>query len=252
MNKLASCFHKILPEVSSFAGLRLYRTVCLNIRERSASSGTDTIDQHEVLWGPSVGMIPIIMRYRLRSHSMTAVMTSALADICRIHGWPAFKCTVDVTETLLLSLKHISAYYHLYDVHPDNIVHIPVQQYQLHCYTHWGLGACHSILCVCLEYLWQYCWEVCYPIWHWHSSPELTSTNSQQFRAITEKCGLLSLWRKKAFLTDAVQWGWGRTFCVMVTDSQSTIPTQCCTQTPYKQQELSLPLWGQHHLMLLH
>jgi hypothetical protein len=86
LNKRASPFHKILPEVSSFAGLRLYRTVCLNIGEHSASSGTNTIDYHEVLQGPLVGMVPIIMRYHLRSHSMTAVLTYALTDICAIHG----------------------------------------------------------------------------------------------------------------------------------------------------------------------
>jgi hypothetical protein len=49
-------------------------------------------------------------------------------------------------ETLLPSLKHVSAYYHLYDIYLYNVAHIPVQQYQLHCYMH-CLGAFHGILC---------------------------------------------------------------------------------------------------------
>ena len=50
---------------------------------------------------------------------------------------------------------------------------------------------------------------------------------------------------------------WGRTFCVTVTSfvpidrQQYSIPKGCCTHTPYKQHELPLPLWGQHHLMPL-
>jgi hypothetical protein len=40
---------------------------------------------------------------------------------------------------LLPSSEHIRAYYHLYDVHLDDAEHVPVQQYQLHWYTHWGL-----------------------------------------------------------------------------------------------------------------
>jgi hypothetical protein len=34
---------------------------------------------------------------RLGSHSTTAVMTSPLADVSRVHGWAAFKGAVDVT-----------------------------------------------------------------------------------------------------------------------------------------------------------
>jgi hypothetical protein len=59
---------------------------CLNTEERSTSSGTDTVDYHEILQGLSVRTVPIIVRYHLRSHFMTAVMTSALADICTVHG----------------------------------------------------------------------------------------------------------------------------------------------------------------------
>jgi hypothetical protein len=54
-------------------------------------------------------------------------------------------------EMLLPSSKQFSSYYHLHDVHLDNVVHIPVQQYQLPSYMHWGLGACHTILRVSLS-----------------------------------------------------------------------------------------------------
>jgi hypothetical protein len=33
---------------------------------RSASSGMDAIDRHEVLRRPSVGIVPILVRYRVR------------------------------------------------------------------------------------------------------------------------------------------------------------------------------------------
>jgi hypothetical protein len=50
---------------------------------------------------------------------------------------------------------------------------------------------------VCLEYLWQHCREVCYCIWRWRSSPELTSISSQQYCGITGKSvGLFSLRRE--------------------------------------------------------
>jgi hypothetical protein len=84
-------------------------SVWLNTEELSASSGTDAIGHHEVLWGPSVGTVPVIMRYRLCCYSMTAVMTSVLADICTVHGWLAFSCAVDVTQGWCSHLRNTLA-----------------------------------------------------------------------------------------------------------------------------------------------
>jgi hypothetical protein len=50
-------------------------------------------------------------------------------------------CRCDM-ETLLPSSKHIS----MCDIHLYNVVRVPMQQQQLHCYMHWGLGACCCIL----------------------------------------------------------------------------------------------------------
>jgi hypothetical protein len=39
---------------------------------------------------------------------------------------------VQSMETLLSASKHISTCYHQVEVHLDNVVHIPMQHYQLH------------------------------------------------------------------------------------------------------------------------
>jgi hypothetical protein len=50
---------------------------------RSASSGMDAIDRHEVLRGPSVGIVPIVMRYRV-SFSMALVPQLQLWHLHRL------------------------------------------------------------------------------------------------------------------------------------------------------------------------
>jgi hypothetical protein len=66
---------------------------------RSASSGVDVIDNHEALPDPYVGIISILMRYRV-SFSTPAVMTSSLVAVCADLGRPAF-LRACVTKTLL-------------------------------------------------------------------------------------------------------------------------------------------------------
>jgi hypothetical protein len=43
-------------------------------------------DHHDVIWGPSVGTVPILVWYHIGHHSTTTVMTSSLADVCTVHG----------------------------------------------------------------------------------------------------------------------------------------------------------------------
>jgi hypothetical protein len=106
LNKLASSVHRMLREVSSSAACQCCShlqdciprgRLSLKTEHLSTSSGTDATDHHEVLWGPSVGTVLIIVRYRLGSHSTTTVITASLVDACTVHGWRAFKCAVDVT-----------------------------------------------------------------------------------------------------------------------------------------------------------
>jgi hypothetical protein len=159
VNTEQTCF--ICPQnvMSAVCYCRSYSQDCvprgwlsLKTEDLSASSGTDATDHHEVLWGPSFWMVPIIVWYHLHSH---------FHDCCYniFTGWCLYSpwvtciqvcCSCDL-EMLLPSSKHISAYYDLYDVQLDDAVHIPVQQYQLNCYMHWGLGASCSILHVCLD-----------------------------------------------------------------------------------------------------
>jgi hypothetical protein len=192
----------------------------LKTEELSASSGADAADHHEVLWGPNCCAIPIsyvlIPRLLLwQLHWLISVHSMATCNqLC---------CSRCDMETLLPSSKHISVYYHLHDVHLDDLAHVPVQHNQLHCYTHWGLGACHGIIHVWLEYLRQHCIEVRDQYW--------TGGNVFVF---------LSLWR----WMDALQWG--RTFCVMDTDnyqlkivSGSSSPISV-SNLPFQQSAVSL------------
>jgi hypothetical protein len=67
---------------------------------RCASSGMDAIDRQEVLRGPSVGIVPILVRYREILHdsrSITAVMAFSLAGVRTVRGRPAFTNVVGVT-----------------------------------------------------------------------------------------------------------------------------------------------------------
>jgi hypothetical protein len=53
--------------------------------ETCASSGMDEIDRHELLRGASVGIGPVLVRYRM-SFSTAAVMASSLFGVRTVRG----------------------------------------------------------------------------------------------------------------------------------------------------------------------
>jgi hypothetical protein len=89
----------------------------LETHVRSASSGMDAIDRHEVLRVPSVGIVLILVRYRV---SFSTALVPQL-QFMHLH-WP-------------VSVQSVGD---LDDVDQDNVARIPVQQYQLDYYRHRG------------------------------------------------------------------------------------------------------------------
>lgn len=90
-----------------------------------ASGGVDEIDRLELLRGPSVGIAPVLIRYRV-IFSRAEVMASSLFG-ARTSSWasciPVCRLTSFLTETLLRSLRRISAW-----MTPTRITaHIPVR-----------------------------------------------------------------------------------------------------------------------------
>jgi hypothetical protein len=114
LNKLASPVHRRLCEVSLSAACRSHSQDCVprgwlspNTEQLSTSSGMHATDQYEVLWWLSVGTVPIIVWCLLPRISFHDCCYNSF--IGRVHGWPAFKCAIDVTWRCCSNLRNTLA-----------------------------------------------------------------------------------------------------------------------------------------------
>jgi hypothetical protein len=135
----------------------------LETEVRSARSGVEPIDLQQVLQGPSVLLVPIVLRYRM---SFSSDLFTQL-QLWHLH-WLGQSTGEQYSQPQVVfhfashgrNAGIVRTRPRLGDLNPRNVTCIPMHQQHLDYYRHQRLKACRSIHCVSTPWSFDHNWAL--------------------------------------------------------------------------------------------